>query len=470
MNSTPRTEKMLRIRSLNCHRSYEVLYSLLNHSDPLLFDILCIQEPPLKLERPLLSPFKWNRVLPAPSEGGAAIKSLIYVSHLFSSQFYTQIPLPHTNITGLRLDLNSTPISLFNVYNPPNCSQTIEILAEFVVSSNGPLSDSYLLVGDFNKHDSLWAGPLHSERSSRSKADSLVDLIIRLGLELCFEPGTPTFFSAAHRTWSTLDLCLASADSLMPLLNHCVTFSGDASDHLGLDIEFAIPLTPNPQPPRPRYRETDWASFGKKMAEQFAGQAWGETPIDTPADLDRMVSQVEASMMALLKEMVPISKESSYKNRWWTAELSSLRKAYRRTQRQATKHLRSDTSWDQMKEARNAYLSAIRTQKRRHWRQFIEELTPTQLWTAVKYTDDTPRSTARVPALEGPRGLVSDTQGKSDLLFNTFFPSPPESYSPPTPPTLPALTLQLPDFNLQDIQRAIDRLSPYKAPGPSGEG
>lgn len=48
MNHTPTTytSDEFRIQSLNCHKCYNVLSSLLNTTNPLDYDILCIQEPP----------------------------------------------------------------------------------------------------------------------------------------------------------------------------------------------------------------------------------------------------------------------------------------------------------------------------------------------------------------------------------------------------------------------------------------
>lgn len=325
-----------------------------------------------------------------------------------------------------------------------------------------------MLVGDFNKHDPLWAGPMQPARSARSAADPLIDIILRHGLELCLEPGTPTFMSSAHRTWSTLDLLLVSADSLLPLLTYCRTFDGDASDHLGLEAEFNVHPDHLLQKPRPRYRETDWEEFTKRAAKHFARNPL-PTELDSPGQLESLVEQLEAGISNILHELVPISKASRYRSQWWTPQLTSLRAAYRKAQRRIHKLDRSHASWEAMKIAQNRYHSEITKQKRSHWRQFLDQLTQAQLWTAARYTDDTPRTATRIPALRGPSGLVSDTVGKSEILFDTFFPAPLANYQPPaqTPDPDDEIILFHP-FTESDIDQAITRLAPYKAPGPSG--
>lgn len=469
MNCYTPSNHGLRIRSLNCNRRYEVLVSLLNNSDPKLFDILCIQEPPPTFARfPSLCPYNWDRITPLPS-GGDVIKCFIYVSKRIPSCSYSPIALPHANISAIRILIHNLPISLFNIYNPPDTTQTIETLSAHLQGqfATSDAEDAIILIGDFNKHDPLWAGPLHPTRSARSTADPLLDLIVRHGLELCLEPGTPTYLSSAHQTWSTLDLLLVSGDSLLPLLNYCRTFDGDASDHLGLEAEFKIcpdHLTPAA---KPRFREVDWEEFSKRVSRHFETNPL-PSQVDTPANLDLLVDKLEAGISNTLKALVPVSKSSMYRNRWWTPQLTALRQTYRRLQRKIHKTDTSHASWKAMREARNRYTAEITRQKRAHWKQFLDQLTQAQLWTAARYTDDAPKSNTRVPALQGPEGMVSDTKGKSTILFNTFFPDALASYHPPDQAEEPECTILFEPFTQADIDKAIVRLAPFKAPGPSG--
>lgn len=284
-----------------------------------------------------------------------------------------------------------------------------------------------MLVGDFNKHDPLWSGPLHPYRTKRDPADTLIDIILRHGLGLCLEPGTPTYLSPAHRTWSTLDLLFVSEDSLLPALSYCHTFGGDASDHLGLEAEFSIYPDQVDAKPTPRFREADWAAFAKAVDNYFQANPLPAIG-PSPASLDNYVTLLTKGLQHLLASAVPTTKVSQYRNRWWTAELTALRKEYRKVQRRIDKSDRSHASWEAMKEARNRYTGAITKQKRAHWKQFMEQLTQEQLWTAARYTDDTPSASTRVPALTSPDGMVSSTDGKCAILFDTFFPSLPNSY------------------------------------------
>ncbi|KAJ7156467.1 hypothetical protein C8R43DRAFT_833251, partial [Mycena crocata] len=73
----------------------------------------------------------------------------------------------------------------------------------------------------------------------------------------------------------------------------------------------------------------------------------------------------------------------------------------------------------------------------------------------------------RIPDLTGPDGAVVSTPAQKAAVFHRkFFPPAPPIPPPPTtatPPPCPDLI-----FTLDHVLCAIDRLSPWKAPWPSG--
>ncbi|KAK0503765.1 hypothetical protein EDD18DRAFT_1019767, partial [Armillaria luteobubalina] len=96
---------------------------------------------------------------------------------------------------------------LCNAYNIPNSNQTICELKSFMQMLDPDIP--VLLLGDFNKHHALWAGPHVPERCVASDMEDFIQLLAETGLELSLPPGMPTFTSAAHKTTSTIDLVFA---------------------------------------------------------------------------------------------------------------------------------------------------------------------------------------------------------------------------------------------------------------------
>ncbi|KAJ7677402.1 hypothetical protein B0H14DRAFT_2216436, partial [Mycena olivaceomarginata] len=105
----------IRIISLNCHKSYDVLISLLNSTNPAVHDIICIQEPPPDLNKfPSLSPPHWDRILPTFNTGSP--DTLLYVSKTIPSSTYSQNTVNSPNVTSITLSLPLHTIHIYSVY------------------------------------------------------------------------------------------------------------------------------------------------------------------------------------------------------------------------------------------------------------------------------------------------------------------------------------------------------------------
>jgi hypothetical protein len=119
--------------------------------------------------------------------------------------------------------------------------------------------------------------------------------------------------------------------------------------------------------------------------------------------------------------------------------------------------------------ARNAYHSALRTQTRRHWKEWLEDATECTVWQAHKYANQHSADTtaSRVPDLETTDGTARSNADKCDAFKKQFFPEPPPAdlsdindseYPDPTPS---------PDVEEAEVRKVIDKLPPLKAPGGS---
>jgi len=101
--------------------------------------------------------------------------------------------------------------------------------------------------------------------------------------------------------------------------------------------------------------------------------------------------------------------------------------------------------------------------KRTTWQKFVGEADERSIWKVNKYLNSIPTNTY-IPTLEGQ--AATNTQ-KTDTLSKTFFPPPPPadlsdipnaSYPDPVPTNL--------NITMAQVERAIDKLAPNKAPGP----
>ena len=119
-------------------------------------------------------------------------------------------------------------------------------------------------------------------------------------------------------------------------------------------------------------------------------------------------------------------------------------------------------------------MNEIDKTKRAHWEDWLESITDETLWKAHKYatTDYATTSASSLLPLQDTTttdgALLTTNADKSQALYRVFFPSQDvrqEEYDESSypEPAFPYRTIWA-----RQIVRAINRLSPFKAPGPDG--
>jgi len=125
-----------------------------------------------------------------------------------------------------------------------------------------------------------------------------------LHLELCTLPGHKTFFSDAHKTWSTIDLVFAS-NTLPELISCCNTASGHGSDHEAILVTVDVSHTRLKEEPKHQVQEVDWEEFKKQLECHL--QDHSLTPsISTTADINTVTLQLTSSLQAVISKVIPL--------------------------------------------------------------------------------------------------------------------------------------------------------------------
>lgn len=119
------------------------------------------------------------------------------------------------------------------------------------------------------------------------------------------------------------------------------------------------------------------------------------------------------------------------------------------------------------------YNKAIKTTKKDHWVNWLEEAMGNDLWIANKYianlTGDGGKT--RIPTLvtkddEGNTTTAASNEGKSEIFAKTLFPPPPPRSAVPPDFIYPEPAAPWTDVTEEQLCKSIAKLSPYKAPGP----
>lgn len=477
---TEQIQNEFRVRCLNCRKQPEVLKSLLNDKDTLKYDILCLQELPYFIDsQAAFQSSAYHLILPTGSAARSRtqlLRSAIYVRKTIPSDSYSQLTINSLDITALCFSFPcseshpASSLSIYSVYNPPKSSSSISTLTTHL--NTLPDSTRLMLVGDFNKHHSLWSGHKAPRRTRQSDAEPLIQLLAERNLKLCLPRGTPTRLpDSGRQSATTIDLVFATEETADTILG-CQTSSGHGSDHRSIDTTLDIGLPHTKSAPRPQWRAADWEAFVPCVADlvQADSLLQKSQTIDSNESLDHVVQGLSAAFVQATDKAVPIAKESPFAKRWWTSELSAQRHEFKKLQNRAGKPNSTPASRDAARAAGREYQKAIRRQQRRHWKEWVEEATEQSVWQAHKYTSQAPDTvrSSKIPDLKAKDGTMASTNDeKADALMGTFFPEPPPADLGDAEDFQYPEGLDLADIVETEVHDTIMRFKPYKAAGPN---
>lgn len=383
----------MRIKTLNVAKRRTCIDSLLCDEAIAAYDVLCLQELPVGWGARVVESYwqHWVPVFPSSFDRRSktqSTRSCILVRTHIPSSSYIQIPINSLDITGLAFTSPSSEFFLFSLYNPCDSDDSILLLNSSLSSFSNPRR--IVVLGDFNKHHPLWSGPLPRSRRS-SDTESLLALLASFDLQLALPPGTAT-----HRSGSTLDLAFVST-ALTEAVASCHASFGHGSDHESVDLHLDFQFARVVEEARPMWRDVDWDVFRAYLAEAIRvadvladGAVW-----DSPQALDDAFQTLLTILQEIAERCVPVAKPSPFSKRWWTRELTTMRRILGRLQRRAKKRRATEEEKEKAAAHGREYAKEIRHAKLEHWREWLDDATEQTIWTANRYVSQDGASTLR---------------------------------------------------------------------------
>ncbi len=183
------------------------------------------------------------------------------------------------------------------------------------------------------------------------------------------------------------------------------------------------------------------------------------------------------AIQATIELKVPVPRPSPHAWRWWSKELSQLKKAMNCLGSQSYKYrvVTDHPVHEAYRVTRGHYGDKIKYTKKEHWRTFLEGIKGKELWAAHRYMASPvgDGGKARIPTLKvvGSDGATEDVatnEGKSAALCRIFFPEKPAVSLVPSEPDYPDRVDYTFRLSMAQLRRCIARLRPHKAPGEDG--
>ncbi|KAL9561263.1 hypothetical protein ACKAV7_014618 [Fusarium commune] len=374
----------LQVYQLNVRKNDKVHLSMMNDKDLRDYVALAVAEPwACIIEGQVMTVpnhhNNWTKMIPTktrePRVSRWPIRSMLWIRRDLKAE---QVPIPSPDLTAAIVRFPERDVLVVSVYVEGRNEQALEAamgqlhtaIAEFR-NGSGRRTD-VILIGDFNRHDTLWGGDEVTGRR-QGEAGPIIELMGEHGLHSLLPRGT--------KTW------------------------------------------------------------------------------EGPGVLDA------------IDNLVPRAKPSPYAKRWWTTDLTRLRRMYTywRNQARACRRRGREAADPEQKarEAAKEYHDAIRRQKKAHWDSFLED--GANIWQSAKYLSPGGETMGdKIPPLKRRDGTTtSDKAEQAEELLSVFF--------PPLPAVVedeerrPAQReITMPELTLEEVEEKVMAAKAWKAPGEDG--
>ena len=477
----------IRIMQINLNKSERAHLDIINEKVSSKYDIMLIQEPYTTQFNAIRTPANFRPVSPKGIRTQESqIRSVIWVNKQLETRHWKILDVEGSNdITAIQLQGEYGKVTIFNVYNDCTHSRNETALKEYLNLHRNVITDDdnthMIWAGDFNRHHPLWDDDkdthLFTPQALRN-AEGIIELIAEFNMEMSLPKGIPTLQHMRTKKYSRPDNVFCTT-ALRPFITKCeVTpqHRPTSTDHFPIETHLELPQSRIPPDPSYNFRIADWDEFRKTLTEKIntipqPGLIENSNQLTTAGDdLTRIIQET-------IQEKITQSKPRPDAKRWWNNDLMKMRRELNRLRTESYNYrvVANHSSHRELRKKSKTYGKAIISAKRAHWNEYLEEMTSTDIWTANRYLKNPvgDGGMPRIPTLrtkneDGAEIEVNDNKDKAKLFAKTFFPAPPANPAEALPQEFPEPLPNPPPLDKAQIERAIRKLKPYKAPGPDG--
>ena len=408
--------------------------------------IIALQEPTIDANGYTLASKDWIPLYPTPhGKTDSNTRAVTLIRASIKSDAWIQLDFPSCDVVAIQLNGDWGKLTIINVYNDCRNDETIRLLTSFhnrfqeEITQSGSGAAHLLWVGDFNRHHPYWDNPADNRlftNEAIEAAEKLIEAVADAGLEIALPRGTPTHKHNVTKQWSRLDQVFLS-DHSENILISCDTQPdqwGINTDHLPIVTELDLKVIHAEEEEIPNFRNVDWEEFRKELSSQLNKHP-PPAPITHQSQLDDSCASLTKAIQRTIEFQVPVTTLSPKSKRWWTKELTQLRRRANKLGRQSynRRHDPENAVHGEHVSAAKNYRKTLEQTKTQHWRDWLENAEDPDIWAAHRLTSSScgDGGKSRIPALKyaanGEEATASINADKGRLLAKGFFPEKPPS-------------------------------------------
>ncbi|KJZ69882.1 hypothetical protein HIM_10715 [Hirsutella minnesotensis 3608] len=291
------------------------------------FAVVALSEPYARIVdgKVMTSPMghhNWTKMTPTcVRDASWPIRSMLWIRSDLEAQ---QVPVPSADLTAAVLRLEEREVLVASVYvegkNDEALTSAMELLRDLIDRFRGGTGNrtDVVLAGDFNRHDLLWGGDQVPTRR-QGEGQPIIDLMEDVGLCSLLPRGTKTWQGPDKE--STIDLVLASAELADEVTSCAIHPTEHGSDHRAIQTTFDIRVQERIFQQRLLLRNAPWINIAARVEDEIRPLPW---TVGVQAQADQLMRVVSKAV----HDLTPRAQPPPYAKRWWTKDLTRLRRTY----------------------------------------------------------------------------------------------------------------------------------------------
>ena len=266
-------------------------------------------------------------------------------------------------------------------------------------------------------------------------AEELILLLADYNMVMTLPKWLPTIQSMSTKNWTRVDniFCTDNIANSIVTCNTAPGRRGPGTDHIPILTSLEVNVEVKDPEPFQNFRMVDCGEFHDQLVKQLESVP-EVRELKTIGEYNEMISALTATIQNTIEIVVTLSKPILHSCRWWSRELTELKKAKNRLNHISYIHrtVADHPAHKEHKEITERYSRAMSKAKAQHWADYLEDLNDGLLWSANKYLANpvTDGGRSQIPMLHttrpnGTTCMAETNEDKSETLATAFFPPKP---------------------------------------------